>query len=239
MLNKREWQWAVAFVCLCLGFLLAVQLQTQSTLQRPSTLPSRRLETAMAMLQQTEKELERLRQENESLRAAVAGSASSRASLRELVTELQRAQVLAGLTRVTGPGVIITLNDSTRPARPGEDEDVYLIHAEDLLSTVNELRAAGAEAIAINGQRVVGTTAIRCVGPNILINTTKVAPPFTIAAIGQQDDLRQVDMRGGLLDSLRAWGMDVQLTEKDLLVLPAYTGSVGTSYAAPETGGKS
>ena len=234
VLGKKEWQLPVAFVCLCLGFLLAVQLQTQSTLRYPSTLPSRRIETAVTLLQQVEHERDQLRQENESLRAAVAGNASSKASQRELVAELHNAQVLAGLTRVTGPGVVITLSDSNRPARSGEDQDVYLIHAEDLLATVNELRAAGAEAIAINGQRIVSTTAIRCVGPTALINTTRVAPPFTIAAIGQPDELRQVDMRGGVLDSLRAWGITAELSVKDLLVLPAYTGGIGTSLAKTE-----
>ncbi len=236
MLNRKVWHWPVAFVCLCLGFLLAVQLQTQSALKRP-TLPTRRLETAVEMLQQIERERDALADENRSLREAVTGRASNRASLRELVAELQRAQVLAGLTKVTGPGVVITLSDSDRPARPGEDEEVYLIHAEDLLATVNELRAAGAEAIAVNGQRIVASTAIRCVGPNILINTNKVSPPFIIEAIGDQNDLSQVDMRGGMLDSLRAWGMQVEIVAKDPLSLPPYTGSVGMTFALPELGG--
>lgn len=188
----------------------------------------------MEMLHQTERERDALAEENNSLRKAVAGQASSRASTRELVAELQRAQVLAGLTKVKGPGVVITLNDSKRPARPGENQDVYLIHAEDLLTTVNELRAAGAEAVSVNGQRVVANSAIRCVGPIILVNTTKIAPPIVIEAIGSQNDLLQVNMRGGVLDSLRAWGIDVEIEPKEMLNLAPYTGSVGASFATPE-----
>ena len=105
------------------------------------------------------------------------------------------------------------------------------------MATVNELRAAGAEAISINGQRIVANTAIRCVGPVTLINTSKVSPPFIIAAIGSQSDLSQVDMRGGMLDSLRAWGMKVEMATKEILELPPYTGSIGTTFALPELEG--
>ncbi|MGE5528027.1 MAG: DUF881 domain-containing protein [Patescibacteria group bacterium] len=236
MLNKKEWQWPVAFVCLCLGFLLAVQLRTQSVLRR-DTLPSRRIDALTELLRQAERENEALSEENRSLRTAVAGQASSRASTRELVSELQRAQVLAGLTKVTGPGVVIILSDSDRQARAGENEDVYLIHADDLLATVNELRVAGAEAIAVNGQRVVASTAIRCVGVNILVNTARVSPPFIIEAIGDRDNLMQVNMRGAELDILRAWGIKVQIEPREVLTLPPYSGSVGASYAKPVLGG--
>lgn len=231
MLKRKEWQWSVAFVCLCLGFLLAVQLKTQSLLHRP-TLPSRRLDAVMELLNRTEKEKEALAAEIESLRRALAGE-SARGTLQELATELKRLQVMAGLTPVTGPGIVIVLNDSDRPVHPGEPQDVFLIHDDDLVRTVNELRAAGAEAIAINKQRIVANTAIRCAGPTILVNTTRVAPPYVIEAIGNKDELLQVDMRGGLLDSLRAWGIKVEVTVKDSLTLPAYTGSLGGRYAKP------
>lgn len=236
LLAKKEWQWPVAFVCLCLGFLLAVQLRTQSILRRPA-IPYRRTEALMDMLNQAEKEKNALAEEINSLRQAIAGE-PSRASLREFAGELQRLQVLAGLTRVSGPGVTIVLSDSVRPARQGEAQDVFLIHDDDLVRTVNELRAAGAEAIAINGQRVVGSTAIRCVGPTILVNTTRIAPPYVIEAIGNKNDLMQVDMRGGLLDSLRAWGIQVELSAKDSLILPAYTGSLSARSAKPLPGGE-
>jgi len=234
---KKEWQLPVAFVCLCLGFLLAVQLQTQSALRRP-TLPYRRTEALMDLLQHSEREKESLESEINSLRTAVAGE-SARASLRGFAAELQRLQVLAGLTRVSGPGVVITLSDSDRPARPGEIQDAFLIHDDDLTRTVNELRAAGAEAIAINGQRVVASTGIRCTGPTILVNTNRIAPPYIIEAIGEKNDLLQVDMRGGLLDSLRAWGIKVEIAAKDSLILPAYVGSIGARYAKPVPGGES
>jgi len=225
----------VAFVCLSLGFLLAIQFKTQSLLNR-QTIPSRRIDALMDMLQVSEQEKNKLMEEIDSLRKAVAGE-SSRASLRELAGELQRLQVLAGLTSVAGSGVVITLNDSNVQARQDELPDVFLIHDEDLVRTVNELRAAGAEAIAINGQRIVGITAIRCTGPTILINNTLVAPPYIISAIGGKDDLMQLDMRGGLLDSLRRWGIHAEIVAKDNLILPAYTGSIGARYAKPVIGG--
>ena len=65
-----------------------------------------------------------------------------------------------------------------------DDPNRYIIHYENLLYLVNDLRNAGAEGISINGQRIVVSSEIRCVGNVILVNTTRLAPPFEISAIG-------------------------------------------------------
>ena len=68
----------------------------------------------------------------------------------------------AALTNVKGTGVSVLIEDSLKPIQSGENPNLYVIHDEDILRIVNELRAGGAEAIAINDQRLIGTSEIRC-----------------------------------------------------------------------------
>ena len=66
---------------------------------------------------------------------------------------------------------------------------MYIIHDDDLLRVINELRAAGAEAIAINGERIVAMSEIRCAGPTLSVNNNRSAPPYEIKAIGNPNNL--------------------------------------------------
>jgi hypothetical protein len=112
-----------------------------------------------------EEEIRQLRQRINELENAFA-SGTKQAQV--LSQSLQEAKMLAGLLEVEGPGIELTLQDSKK--RPSGDSpellpELYTIHDYDLLRVVNELRQAGAEAISINGQRIVASTAIRCTGP--------------------------------------------------------------------------
>ena len=107
---------------------------------------------------------------------------------------LSQARLLAGLTPVQGPGVVVTLNDSKKkmPAQlPPGMAPPNLIYNSDINQVVNELKAAGAEAIAINGQRLVATSYIRPAGPTILINSTPTVPPY-VTDVTQSRRERQV-----------------------------------------------
>lgn len=97
--------------------------------------------------------------------------------------QLKRSEVLAGLTEVEGEGIILTLTDSTwqTDSNTVEGKELLLIHDGDLRQAISELAAAGAEAYSINGQRVISTTPIRCVGPVITVNEQKMAPPYEIS----------------------------------------------------------
>ena len=88
--------------------------------------------------------------------------------------ELEKVRMTAGLTSGTGQGLVITLDDSNLPRQPGEDPNLFLIHDEDLLKVINELFAAGAEAVSVNEQRIITNTEIRCVGPTIIINSVNL-----------------------------------------------------------------
>ena len=146
--------------------------------------------------------------------------------------DLQIAQLRAGLTEVTGKGVEITLDDNYEGMRnnPGGDPNKYIIHYDDLLSVVSDLKSAGAEAIAVNEQRFVGTTELRCVGNVILVNTTRIAPPFIILAIGNPTIMWDT-VAHGRYGYLELNQFPVTMTEEDRLILPAYKGEMRFNHA--------
>ena len=132
----------------------------------------------------------------------------------------------SGLTDVTGPGVIITINDSKIPVKDNENPNLYLIHDEDLLRVLNELRAGGAEAIAVNDQRLTGTSEVRCAGPTVMVNGKVFGPPFVIKAIGDPKTLSAaLTMRGGVVESLKYWGIELKIQEVDQMIVPAFNGT--------------
>lgn len=153
--------------------------------------------------------------------------------------ELDAANLLAGLVDVKGPGIQITLDDTKALNQIAieagwYDPNVFVIHDSDLLMIVNELRAAGAEAISINGQRISTQTEIRCVGPVVSINGAKFAAPFTISALGDADYLTSsMSLRGGILDSLRQASIDVTVEKKEEMVIEKYNKVLTTQYTKP------
>ena len=151
-----------------------------------------------------------------------------------LLKELSKARYISGLNAVKGPGLILILNDSTKPTQPGEDPNLYVIHDEDLLKVINELRAAGAEAISINEQRLLATSEIRCVGPLIQVNGNRLAPPFAISAIGDANLLESsLRMKGGVLEGLEFWGISAKIEKPKVVTVPGYPGTIKYKYAAP------
>ncbi|GAB7387657.1 DUF881 domain-containing protein [Bacillaceae bacterium] len=138
--------------------------------------------------------------------------------------ELEEMRMLAGLSAVQGPGVIVTLNDS-KVAPDSGDVSNYIVHEQDVRRVVNELFAAGAEAISINEQRLVANSAIRCVGPTIIVNNVKSSIPFVIKAIGDPDTLESaLTMPGGIVEILKSWTIDVKLEKKQSIQIPAFVG---------------
>jgi len=242
MENKRA-QWLIFFaIWLIVGALLGIALKAQFRLHT-AELPSTRLpELARAYVQEKrtvqamEAEIRQLRQKTTELENALATGTQQTKVLND---SLQAAKMLAGLVEVEGPGIELILRDSERRPAPGSTEslliDLYIIHDYDLLRVVNELRQAGAEAIAINGQRLVATSAIRCVGPVIYVNDIKMASPFVIHAIGDPNTLLgALKTPGGVLsDIIDADPKMVEMHAREKVRVPAYTGSTRFRFAEP------
>lgn len=153
--------------------------------------------------------------------------------------ELDTANLLAGVSAVKGPGITVKLDDSAAIEKIAIDagyynSNVYIIHDTDIMSIINELRVAGAEAFSVNGQRVIATTAIRCVGPLIQINGINLSAPFTVTAIGNPDTLvGSLNLRGGIISEVKAAQIDVTIEKHDEVTIPAYDKVIDYKFAVP------
>jgi len=108
----------------------------------------------------------------------------------QLELQIASYEILLNYTDVEGPGVIVIIDDADRELHYYESENSVLVHDKDVSAIVDELRKAGAEAISINGERIIfNNTRIVCVGPTVLINGEQMTAPFIIKAIGNRKHL--------------------------------------------------
>ena len=233
----RHWLLAITGVCLVLGALLGLQVKTRVV--RGETQVGRRTSTLVAMLGETRAQIEKQNQEIEHLRLQVAKyekEAASDKGLTKLVSEeLQNSRAALGLLPMKGPGVELILDDSTMKVGDGVgDQDLFVLHDFDLIQIANELWAAGAEAISLNGQRIVTGSAVTCSGRLIQVNKMTISAPFTFLAIGSKDNLvSALSIRDGTLDRLRRLEFVVKLTPKDEVSVPAIAIAPKYQYAQP------
>ena len=204
---------AIAVVSMIVGVMLVTQYRMTQTIAEGNINLQRSGELALKI---------------NSLQEERAGLKKQIATMKE---ENRLLSLRASLVDVEGPGVVLTITDSKTPVKDGENPNLYLIHDEDMLRIVNELRAAGAEAISINDQRLIGTSEIRCSGPTVTVNGKIFAPPFIIKAIGDTKTLHSaLTMRGGVVESLKYWGIEVKIQDEDHVMVPAYDGTIKQNY---------
>lgn len=235
-LHIPSWVPWITLMFLFIGVFYMQELRMQSTISASVSDP--KTEVLISLITNLEKEtsaleerLATVRQETETL---ISQSTSGESQLTDLQRQLTLQQIRTGITALEGPGITITLDDNQNgmTAAPNDDPNRYVIHYENLLYLVNDLRNAGAEGISINGQRIVVSSEIRCVGNVIMINTTRLAPPFEISAIGNPTALETAVNSSAIYQQLSLAGFPTsykttKLHSKDI-VLPAYTGSFST-----------
>lgn len=228
-MKLKEYQWGIVLVGLVLGLMLTMQYRSSNTLSE--TPPVARVQTLVNEIEQKREERDQLQQKVNSLREQLDKKATVQSDTTRV--ELEALRIIAGSKAVGGPGVEVSLKDSTVAPPAGQDPNLYVLHDEDVLRVINELKAAGAEAIALNGVRLIATSEIRCIGPTILTNKNKRLPaPFTITAIGNPETLENsLYMKGGVVEQLKIWGIQVQVRKKNYLEVPAYTGPTTFEYA--------
>jgi len=138
-----------------------------------------------------------------------------------------------GLVAAEGPGLVVTLDDSSDRQSPSGNLNDLVIHSQDVQAVANGLWAAGAEALAVNGQRVVPTSAILCVGNTLLINGTVHSPPFRFTAIGA--GLHSAFLGDTLVarfaEDADRFHLGFKVEDKDHVSVPAYTGTSKVRFA--------
>ena len=210
-----------------LSLMLVAQMKTISNTEE--VLQGKReaqLSDELVNLQRNYNELKSKYDESQKVVEEYQNSSSTNNSLiASMKNQIDYLSLLSGTTDVKGEGVIITLSDGETPSDTSTRTDT-LVHDSDVLTVVNELKAAGAEAISVNGQRIISTSAIRCVGPVIQVNYQKVAAPFEIKAIGNAQYLESaMTIKNGVVDVLKKLGIGVTLERTKNLQIPKFTGT--------------
>lgn len=233
-----SWQVTLGAALLVLGFLIAAQLGSENPRVRYTTQErTPLLETASEL--QTEQDA--LKTRILDLRTAVGhveGQGSGSADLvRQLNAQLEQARIAAGLIPLTGSGIVLRLEDSQMPVAPDGSEADYLVGSRDIQTVVEELWLAGAEAIAVNGERVTPTTAIIDIGSSLLVNSAYLAPPYQVTGLGPTDLYDRLSRATGFVDFVRqrgeGFGIRLSFAEPETVDVPAFAGTVTLRYSRP------
>lgn len=218
---------------LLVGFMLVAGLSAGRT---SALEQDARKAELIALINARQAHTEQLAAQLEELRAHVAEAESGvAAGAPALAAHLSAVEQAAGLTAVTGPGLRVTFNDADVGCAAGE-EDCRIMDS-DLQLAVNALFAAGAEAVTVNGERVIGTTAIRRAGRQILVNYRVLTAPYVVEAVGNPDGLDLGFSRSVIAQRFNVWtevyGLGFATEVVEDLELNAYGGSVRLHSAAP------
>lgn len=226
---KRKLALPVTLVAIALGFLISLQINTQKNVTAAGQINQQRSEAMKTVLNNSMIQNARLQEEHRDLSNRLEQARQQGGTDSGVLTEISQIRMMDGTQSVQGPGIVITIDD-----RKQGQKVVFPITADDLLRIINTLKFAGAEAISLNGQRIVSSTAIVLSGSStILVNQVPInrpqGVPYEILAIGNQDTLDDyVDKLEAV--SLKQGGIAVSITRK-IVQLPSFKGSYTFSFA--------
>jgi len=225
----------MALTLVVLGFLVATQVRASRILSTELQVPTRNVYAMATLLreerqarQAREAQVTELRKQLEKYEGAAARGVSVAETLNK---EVESLRIALALKAMQGPGVTVRLEDPQVQARGGPP---VVVTYQDVVAMVNELWAAGAEVIAINGQRITATTGFSQVGGTVVVNLQRLNQPFAIEAIGDPATLENaLTIRGGMMEGLRALGLRITITRQERLLVPASKAPITFEYAKP------
>jgi uncharacterized protein YlxW (UPF0749 family) len=201
---------AVPLAAALLGFLAVVAAS-----QPPQALrETRRLELA-DLIREEDARVRALRRQVRALERELGAIARTRSEagsgLRGLESRSRELAMRAGVAPARGPGVMVTLDDSSASRSPTGDPNDLIVHERDIQTVVNALWASGAEAVALAGERLTSGSAVRCAGNTLLLHGTLRSPPYRISAIGEPAALETALLgqpgMGRMLAAVQAFGL--------------------------------
>ena len=237
--TRSPWRFGVPLVCLLAGLLLAAThgVSGGSEIRRGDA------PRLVDLVRQEQSSVARLSTEREAL-AATIDSTHGRSTSTALAAMLRRSAELAGqagLAPVHGPGLVVTLTDAQRDAngrfpRDASPDDL-VVHQQDIQAVLDALWSAGAEAIQMQDQRLIATSAPRCVGNTLLLNGRTYSPPYTVAAVGDATAMQAALAAAPLVTLYKQYvvrfGLGYDEAVRPDLRIVGYNEPVRMQFAAP------
>ena len=222
---------------LLFGLLVTLQWRTQQDRSELTVRYNAPLLDAASSLQNEQDTLKtQLAQLRAQLDEIQRGAATQSTASHDLQTRIEELRAAAGLTERTGDGVVVTLDDArtTSPAQAA-NIDKSICHSTDLTDIINAAWRGGAVAIAVNEERIVGSSSVYCVGSTIMVNGTLMSPPFEMVIVGPQNQLLATyDDPNELRDIKQrrdVYGLGFHVTRASGLKVPAYDGALNVRHA--------
>ncbi|MBN2795477.1 MAG: DUF881 domain-containing protein [Clostridia bacterium] len=232
---KLKNQISIGIVCLLLGVILSLQYKVfQNTFAEGLTPFKRQTELTNELITLREEKAQ-LNAELTAVRAKIndieTAASQDNAIIKNLSDKLKNYEILAGMTNVSGEGIVITIDNP--PVDSNSILDVNVVnHYEEIVKLINDLNAAGAEAISINDQRITALSEIRAAGSSINVNYVPQTVPIVIKAIGKSSALEAaLTYRFGQVTRLRDASLLVDVKTMDEVIIPRFHGVLNFQYA--------
>ena len=233
-----SWQLTLGAALLGLGFLIAAQLSSEGPRVRYTTQErSPLVETATGLQSQQDDLKTRILDLRSQIGAIEGAGEGSAATVKQLNDDLEKARLAAGLIPLHGTGIVLQLEDSLQPVAADANDADYLVGSRDIRTVIDDLWLAGAEAMAVNDERITPTSSLVDIGASILVNSAYLAPPYQITAIGPDDLYDRLVASPDFIDFVRsraeAYGIRVSFAEPGSVDVPAFAGTVSLRYSRP------
>lgn len=225
MKNRLVFAIIIGFTALIFTMVMFTQFKTvdQTDISAIETMREAELRAELSESKTKYKEIEtKLEEVNSKIKEYESKIQSNEDASNLLIKEVSEAETYLGYTDLEGEGIVITL----------EDNEYKSIESFDIITLINELKIAGAEAIEINGQRIISYSEIVDVNGKILINTTRISGPYIVKAIGDKKYLESaITIKGGYKDELELNEKRIEYVLSDEVQIPAYDGALALKYA--------
>jgi uncharacterized protein YlxW (UPF0749 family) len=240
--RPRGWRLSVPVVLVLAGLLVATSAKAQPGRTVTDTTHSRLADLVAAQQQQVAAAVAAQQQLEQQVQALTSEQAGTNAGVRAQQSAAAALAGPAGLQAATGPAYVVSLDDAPRGAPvatgyPTPTPDDLVVHQQDVQAVVNALWAGGATAMTIMGQRVVSTSAVRCVGNTLLLQGRVYSPPFVVQAIGDPARLAASVRAAPAVqiyeEYVKAYGLRLSTRTLSSITVPAYDGPLDLTHATP------
>lgn len=235
---KNDAKYFILIGCIVIGTLVSSNIDTSKT-KKFKILNASQYREAMDQSYSLKKEIGNLSEKYSKYKLQLDkyndDDVSNSEVLKDIEKELNFNNMILGTTEVTGPGIKITLKDAADEGL-GSNDIYNWIHDQDMIQVINDIKNSGAEAIEINGIRIIDRTKIYCNGVFLRINDVRIIAPFYISAIGNKEVMKKYLLSpDNYLTYLQVRNIFVSIDDSNNLKIPAYQGSVNSSYSKKDS----